>query len=76
MGNLIGKGASLVLQIIVVIAAVLVFSWFDPFDFLAPTKRTLKNTPIQIQSIREIGELITAEYYGEVISSLKEVIGE
>ncbi len=76
MGNLIGKGASLILQIIVVIAAVLVFSWFDPFDFLAPTKRTLKNTPIQVQSIREIGQLITAEYYGEVISSLKEVIGE
>lgn len=76
MGNLIGKGASLILQIIVVIGAVLVFSWFDPFDFLAPTKRTLKNTPIQVQSIREIGQLITAEYYGEVISSLKEVIGE
>lgn len=76
MGNLIGKGASLILQIIVVVAAVLVFSWFDPFDILAPTKRTLKNTPIQVQSIREIGQLITAEYYGEVISSLKEVIGE
>ena len=76
MGNLIGKGASLILQIIVVVGAVLVFSWFDPFDFLAPTKRTLKNTPIQVQSIREIGQLITAEYYGEVISSLKEVIGE
>lgn len=76
MGNLIGKGANLILQIIVVVAAVLVFSWFDPFDILAPTKRTLKNTPIQIQSMREIGQLITAEYYGEVISSLKEVIGE
>lgn len=76
MGNLIGKGANLILQIIVVVAAVLVFSWFDPFNILAPTKRTLKNTPIQIQSIREIGQLITAEYYGEVISSLKEVIGE
>lgn len=75
MGNLIGKGASLILQIIVVVAAVLVFSWFDPLNILAPTKRTLKNTPIQIQSIREIGQLITAEYYGEVISSLKEVIG-
>ncbi len=76
MGNLFGKGASLILQIIIVVAAVLVFSWFDPFDILAPTKRTLKNTPIQIQSMREIGQLVTAEYYGEVISSLKEVIGE
>ncbi|MEA3443350.1 MAG: DUF4230 domain-containing protein [Bacteroidota bacterium] len=76
MGNLIGKGASLVLQIIFVVAAVLVFSWFDPLDILLPTKRTLKNTPVQVQSIREIGQLITSEYYGEVISSLKEVISE
>ena len=76
MTKLIGKGTSLVLQIVFVVALVLVFSWFDPFSLLAPTKRTLKHTPIQIQSIREIGQLITAEYYGEVISSLKEVIGE
>ncbi len=76
MGKLIGKGTSLVLQIIFVVALVLVFSWFDPFDLLAPTKRTLKNTPVQVQSIREIGQLITAEYYGEVIASLKEVIGD
>ncbi len=76
MSKLIGKGTTLVLQIVFVVALVLVFSWFDPFSLLAPTKRTLKHTPIQIQSIREIGQLITAEYYGEVIASLKEVIGK
>lgn len=76
MGKLIGKGSSLLLQIIFVAALVLVFCWFDPFKILVPTKKTLKNTPIQIQSIREIGQLITAEYYGEVISSLKEVVDE
>ena len=76
MSKLFEHGATLVLQIIFVVAAVLVFSWFDPFSLLAPTKLTLKNTPIQVQSIREIGQLITAEYYGEVISSSLEVKAE
>ncbi len=76
MAGFFGKASSLILQIIVVVAAVLVFSWFDPFNILAPTKLKLKNTPIQVQSIKEIGQLITAEYYGEVISSLKEVVSE
>jgi hypothetical protein len=73
MNKLIGQGASLLLQIIFVVAAVLVFAWFDPFDLLAPVKLKLKDTPIQVQSIRKIGQLITAEYYGEVISSSLEV---
>ncbi|MEZ5103246.1 MAG: DUF4230 domain-containing protein [Draconibacterium sp.] len=76
MAGLFGKATSLILQIIVVVAAVLVFSWFDPLNILAPTKLKLKDTPIQVESIKEIGQLITAEYYGEVISSLKEVVGE
>lgn len=66
----------MILQILFVVALVLVFAWYDPFDIFMPTKLKLKNTPIQVQSIREIGELITAEYYGEVVSSLEEVIGE
>lgn len=76
MSKLMGHVASLALQIILVVVAVLVFAWFDPFSLLAPTKLTLKNTPIQVQSIREIGQLITAEYYGEVISSSLEVKAE
>jgi hypothetical protein len=76
MENLFAKGASLILQIIFVVALVLVFAWFDPFDIFVPSKNKLKNTPVQVQSIREIGQLITAEYYGEVISSLQEVINE
>ena len=62
------------MQIAAVVAAVLVFSYFDPFGFLSPKKKTLKNTPIQVRSIKEIGQLITAEYYGEVIASLGEVV--
>ncbi len=76
MGNFFTKGATLLLQIIFVVALVLLFAWFDPFDILTPTKNKLKNTPVQVQSIREIGQLITAEYYGEVISSFQEVINE
>lgn len=76
MAGFFGKASSLILQIVVVVAAVLVFSWFDPFNILAPTKLKLQNTPIQVQSIKEIGQLITAEYYGEVIASLKEVVNE
>ncbi|HBL75812.1 MAG: hypothetical protein A2W90_04740 [Bacteroidetes bacterium GWF2_42_66] len=70
----ISSTASFVFQVILVVAAVLVFSYFDPFQLLAPTKNTLKDTPIQVRSIKEIGQLITAEYYGEVIASLNEVL--
>jgi len=76
MGNLFTKGASLILQIIFVVVLVVIFAWYDPFDILTPTKLTLKNTPVQVESIKQIGQLITAEYYGEVISSLQEVINE
>ena len=74
MIKLFSKGASFLLQAIIVIAGVLIFAWFDPFDIFSPTKNTLKNTPIQVESIKEIGKLITAEYYGEAIASLDEVI--
>ncbi|MEO1051995.1 MAG: DUF4230 domain-containing protein [Bacteroidota bacterium] len=61
------------LQILLVVAAVLVFSYFDPFGFLSSKKLTLENTPVSVKSIKDMGELITAEYYGEVLSSLREV---
>lgn len=59
------------IQVALVIGAVLVFSYFDPLGIFA-TRATLKNTPVSERSIREIGQLITAEYYGEVIASLPE----
>lgn len=61
------------IQAILVVAAVLVFSFFDPFNIFGSKKKTLKDTPISVTSIKEIGELITAEYYGEVLESLKEI---
>ncbi|MDZ7605913.1 MAG: hypothetical protein U5K79_10095 [Cyclobacteriaceae bacterium] len=56
-------------QVLLVVAAVLLFAFFDPFGIIITTKRTLKDTPVDVRSIRDIGQLITAEYYGEVISS-------
>jgi hypothetical protein len=64
--------ASLVIQIALVITAVVIFSYFDPFGLLSPKKKTLQDTPITVVSIREIGQLITAEYYGEVLSTLQD----
>jgi hypothetical protein len=63
------SGLSFVIQAILVVAAVLLFAYIDPFDFFVSNKLKLKDTPAHIREIRSIGELISAEYYGEVISS-------
>jgi hypothetical protein len=67
----IGGAVSLAVQIVLVVAAVLVFSFFDPFGLFKPSAPTLEDTPVSLKSVRDIGELITAEYYGEVVVSLK-----
>lgn len=69
-----GKLTSFILQALVVIIAVLAFSYFDPFDILVSNKLTLRDTPAQVQQIKSIGELISAEYYGEVISSYQHAV--
>ncbi len=56
-------------QVIVVVALVIVFAFFDPFGLLISTKLKLKDTPVDVRSIKDIGQLITAEYYGEVVQS-------
>lgn len=71
---MMGKLFSFLLQALAVIIAVLVFSYFDPFDLLVSNKLTLKDTPIHVQQIKSIGELVSAEYYGEVISSYKHTV--
>lgn len=66
------KLVSLAIQITLVLAAVILFAFIDPFGILAPRKKTLVNTPVTVVSIKDIGQLVTAEYYGEVLSSLQE----
>ena len=63
------KGLSLFLQIGLVIAGVIAGAYF--LGWLAPVKHKLKDTPVTIKSIKEIGQFITAEYYGEVLSSYR-----
>ena len=61
------KAIPFLLQVILVVVVIVVFAFWDPFGIFIPTKLKLKDTPVDVQSIRDIGQLITAEYYGEVI---------
>jgi hypothetical protein len=61
---------SLLIKIIIVIVGVVVLSMIDPFGIMSRT--SVKSTASLVSSINQIGELVTAEYYGEVIASLKE----
>ena len=64
--------ARLILQILLVVAAViLIYSW-NPMNVFGG-KAELKPTANMVSEIREIGEMITAEYYGEVLTSIDEV---
>ncbi|MGB3465978.1 MAG: DUF4230 domain-containing protein, partial [Cyclobacteriaceae bacterium] len=67
---------TLLLQILIVIAVVLLLAYFDPFGIFGSKKQKLENTPVSVQSIREIDQLISAEYYGEVLTSLQEALIE
>ena len=64
----------LVFQIAIVVGVVLLFSFLDPFGIFRSKKQSLENTPVTVESIKQIGQLITAEYYGEVLTSLQESI--
>jgi hypothetical protein len=74
--NKIIKAIPFLLQVILVIVAVALFAFWDPFGIFVPTKLKLKDTPVDVRSIREIGQLITAEYYGEVIGSYAHEVEE
>ncbi|AKP53660.1 DUF4230 domain-containing protein [Cyclobacterium amurskyense] len=64
--------ARLIIQILLVVAAViLIYSW-NPMNVFGG-KAELKPTANMVSEIREIGEMITAEYYGEVLTSIDEV---
>lgn len=60
----LSSGTSFIIQVILVVAGVLVFAYFDPFDIFVSNKLSLIDTPAHVKKIREIGELTTAEFYG------------
>lgn len=68
IGLLIAKNWKLLLNIVIVLAIIfLVFLW-NPFNIFGKGLK-LQDTANMVSEIREIGELITAEYYGEIIAT-------
>lgn len=62
-------------DILIVASLVGAFAYFDPFGwFRGPVK--IKDTPLVLSSVKEIGQLVTAEYYGEAIASLADTVFE
>ncbi len=69
MIGLILKYWKLIIDILIVIALCIAFSYFDPFHMFRKTR--LQPTANLISNVKSIGELVTAEYYGEVITDGK-----
>lgn len=59
-----------IVDIAVLLLIIALFFYFDPFN-LSKSKLTTNSTANLVSGIKDIGQLVTAEYYGEVISSLK-----
>ncbi|MEQ8629678.1 DUF4230 domain-containing protein [Ekhidna sp.] len=64
------KNWKLFLDIVLVVGAIIAFTFWDPIGMF--TNARTKQTANLVTGVRDIGQLITAEYYGEVISSWKE----
>lgn len=71
MITLISKYWKVILDAILIVALiVLVFIW-NPFNVFGKGLE-FKPTTNMVMEVREIGELVTAQYYGEVVASLGE----
>jgi hypothetical protein len=68
MISFIIKHWRLIADMAIVVALVLVFTFWDPFKMF--NNRQIVQTANLVSQVRDIGQLVTAEYYGEVISSL------
>lgn len=67
------KSARLIFEIALVVGIVLLIYWWNPMGIFGGKLKLVPTANLSVQ-IREMGELITAEYYGEVISSINETI--
>ena len=65
------NSARLIFDIALVAAALLLLYWWNPMGIFGG-KAKLQPTANMVTEIIEMGELITAEYYGEVITSIQE----
>ncbi|MEQ9403983.1 MAG: DUF4230 domain-containing protein [Cyclobacteriaceae bacterium] len=64
------KNWKLFLDILLVVGGIIAFTLWDPIGMFTNAKT--KQTANLVTGVREIGQLVTAEYHGEVISSWKE----
>lgn len=65
------KSTRLIFDIALVVAAILLVYWWNPLGIFGG-KTKLQPTANMVAKIIEMGELITATYYGEVITSIQE----
>lgn len=70
--NLTGKSVLYLAEAVVVAGIVIWFVWKDPFKLFSQYHLTMAETTLDIKNIRSIGQMVTSEYYGEVIASLPE----
>lgn len=68
MNKVINFLTSLIAQIILAVIIVLVLIFINPWNIFTQSEETLKDTPLLVRSMKEIGQLITAEYYGETVA--------
>ena len=61
------KQWKVLLDILIVVGAILLFTFFDPFSIFKSSE--LQATANMVTGVKDIGQLVTAEYYGEVMSS-------
>lgn len=65
------KNLKFIIDAAIIVGILLVFAYWDPFGLFG-TKVKTDSTANLVSNVREMGELITAEYYGEVVASWKE----
>lgn len=58
-----------ILDALIIAAIFVAFFFFDPFGWLGGRVK-VRDTPVAVERVRQIGQLVTAEYYGEAIASL------
>jgi len=74
MINFILKKWKIIFDILIVIALCVAFSYFDPFQMFRKTN--LQQTANLLSNVQSIGELVTAEYFGEVITDESALIDD
>jgi hypothetical protein len=71
MLRFIKKYGGIIFDILIITGLVVIVFLWNPFNIFGGGVK-LQNTANIVSGIRDIGQLVTAEYYGEVIASLEE----